>query len=292
MGVYERLVLMLKFRDQAYFDAKHSGKRRRPKLNFTPGKLYLYYYKNVPRHDLEVLFPNLETSMSIKDLLLFAVPALGAAVWLVIKALPQLLIIAVAIVFFTMGPEILELLDLEEYRIQGIVPVLIALLTVVATLGGFAMRQYSNYRRKQIQYQKNLTETLFFRNLAAKEAVLHTVADQAEEEVTKEILLAYYHLSASRTKLTPAALDERIEQWMQEHYGLRFDFDIEDPLARLANFGPVSELSDAGASGKRPAKTPKARSTALIRRDRKDQLQTLSLKQATQALDRLWDALF
>lgn len=289
IAVYERLVLLLKFKDQNYFAAKHAGQRKKPVLNFSPGKMYLYYYKNVPRHDLEVLFPNLQTSMTIKDLLLFAIPALGAAIWLMVKALPQLLIIAVAIVFFTMGPEILALLDLEEYRIQGIVPVMITLFTVLATLGGFALRQYGNYRRKQIQFQKNITDTLFFRNLAANEAVLHSLVDQAEEEVTKEIMLVYYHLLGTKQKLTAAELDQKIEDWMRDRFDVRFNFDINDPIARLRRFGEIPELANESP---RTAGNKKTKTAILIQSNRSGQLTVPPLRAATKKIDQLWDALF
>ncbi|MCR9141516.1 MAG: TMEM143 family protein [bacterium] len=295
IAVYERLVLMLKFKDAEYFAAKRPGRRQsKQTAMFTPGKLYLYYYKNVPRHDLEVLFPNLETRMTIKDLLLFIIPAIGAAVWLLIKALPQILIITVAIVFFTMGPEILALLDLEEYQIQSAIPVLIALFTVVATLGGFALRQYSNYRRKQIQFQKNITDTLFFRNLAANEAVLHSLVDQAEEEITKEIMLVYYHLLTSKQKLSPPELDLRIEEWMRERFGIRLDFDIHDPIDRLGAFGAIPELADSATkSQSSPRRPAKLRGTAvLIQSDRAGRLNVPTLKAAAKKIDSIWDALF
>lgn len=295
IAVYERLVLMLKFKGEEYFAAKRArsgGRRRKATQNFTPGKLYLFYYKNVPRHDLEVLFPNLETSMTVKDLLLFAIPAIGAAIWLLIKALPQLLIIAVAVVFFTMGPEILALLDLEEYQIQSVVPVMIALFTVVATLGGFALRQYGNYRRKQIQFQKNITDTLFFRSLAANEAALHSLVDQAEEEVTKEIMLVYYHLLRSkrlnRAGLDAPKLDETIERWMYDSFGVRFDFDIHDPIARLKRFGAIPELAESERSPRKKRGT----SVALIQSDRSGRLSVPTLSAATKKIDRIWDGLF
>ncbi|WP_369817760.1 DUF3754 domain-containing protein [Planktothricoides sp. SR001] len=45
-------------------------------------------------------------------------------------------------------------------------PALIASGSLLVTLGGFAFKQYNSYKNKQIQFQKNVTETLFFRNLA------------------------------------------------------------------------------------------------------------------------------
>lgn len=72
-------------------DAKHfAAQVEDGELALIPGKMYLNLYKNIPHHDLELLFPNLKISMNLKDKLMLAVPAFGAAVPLALKVLPSI----------------------------------------------------------------------------------------------------------------------------------------------------------------------------------------------------------
>ncbi|MCB0195575.1 MAG: DUF3754 domain-containing protein, partial [Anaerolineae bacterium] len=210
IDIFERVALLLKFKDQAHFEAK---KAKLDKLNFTPGKTYIYLYKNIPRHDLEVLFPNVEVSMNWKDRLLFVVPALGAAVGVLFKALPQIILIVGVVLFFTLGPQAANEVGADEENVRNIMPVLAALLTLVIALGGLAVKQYNTYKTKQIKFLKDMTDTLFFRNLSSNASVFHALIDAAEEEETKEIILVYYHLLTSSEPLTAPQLDDTIEQW-------------------------------------------------------------------------------
>ena len=98
-------------------------------------------------------------------------------------------------------------------------PILVATLSLGMALGGFAFKQYSNYKSKRIKFQKDVTETLFFKNLGNNDSVFQTFIDLAEEEECKEIILVYYHLLTSENSLKPEELDARIEAWMQKKAG-------------------------------------------------------------------------
>ncbi len=281
IDVFERVVLLLKFKDTAYFAAK---KIKIENLDFTPGKMYIYLYKNIPKYDLELLFPNIKISMTWKDRLLFGVPAVGAAVPVIIKALPQLLLVIGVILFFTLGPSVARDLGADEEAVHNIMPVLVALLSVVVALGGFAFKQYTNYKNKQIKFQKSVTDTLFFRNLDSNAGVFQALIDAAEEEVSKEIILVYYHLLAQQEPLTAERLDNRIEQWMAEKFGTKIDFDINDPLGRLEIIR--GKLIKAGQD------ETSAPELSLLRRDEQGFLHVLPLDSAKTVLDYVWDNLF
>jgi len=47
------------------------------------------------------------------------------------------------------------------------------MLSLVVTLGGFGFKQYASYKNKKIKYQKNVTETLFSKNLASNTGAFH-----------------------------------------------------------------------------------------------------------------------
>ncbi|AFZ20545.1 TMEM143 family protein [Allocoleopsis franciscana] len=283
INVFERVVLLIKFKDESYFA---SQKTKPDKLKFIPGKMYVYLYKNIPKFDIELLFPNVKTSMTWKDRILFGIPAIGAAIPLVLRVLPQLLLVISVILFITVGPEYLKQLKQStpsQEEVRNIMPVLVAILSLALTLGGFAFKQYTNYKSKQIKFQKNVTETLFFRNLASNVRVFQSLIDAAEEEECKEIILVFYHLLTSQTPLTPEQLDNRIEAWMDEKFGTQIDFDIHGPLHNLEVIR--GKIAQDGSSTNTP-------DIAILTRDSQGYCHLLSLDEALAVIDYIWDKAF
>ncbi len=281
IDVFERVVLLIKFKDEAYFASK---KVKTDSLKFTPGKMYIYLYKNIPKFDLEFLFPNIKTRMTWKDRLLFGIPAIGAAIPIILKILPQLLLVISVILFVTIGSEHVEELRPNEEEVRNIMPVLLAMLSLVITLGGFAFKQYTSYKNKQIKFQKNVTETLFFRNLASNAGVFGALIDAAEEEECKEIILVYYHLLTCKTPLNPEQLDHRIEAWMDEKFGTKIDFDINGPLRNLEAIRGL--LVKDGEDKRSTHEVP------LLTKDSQGNCQVLSLDEALTVIDYVWDHAF
>lgn len=278
VDVFERVVLLLKFKDFAYFASK---KAKLEKLNFTPGQMYVYLYKDIPKFDLEFLFPNIKVSMTWKDRLLFGVPAIGASIPLLLKVLPQLLLIVGVILFLIFGPSSIPTFKLGEDQVRNIMPILVATLSLIVALGGFAFRQYTNYNNKKIKFQKQVTDTLFFRNMANNASVFGALIDAAEEEECKEIILVYYHLLTSNTSLNPAQLDNQIEAWMEEKFGTKIDFDINGPLRNLqAIRGNIAE-EEASTS-----------EIPLLTYDDRGFCQVPSLEDAKTVIDYVWDNAF
>jgi hypothetical protein len=278
LGVFERVVILLKFKDAAYFEAKG---QKPDALNFTPGKIYLYLYKNIPRYDLELLFPNVEIGMTLKDRLLFGVPALGGAASVLFKALPQLVLITGVITFFTFGPATARHFGVDKEQVNNIMPLLAALAALLVAVGGLVFKQYSGYKNKQMKFQKDVTDTLFFRNLSCNAGVFHDLIDAAEEEECKEIILVYYHLLTHNGPLTTEALDDHIEAWMEKKFATRIDFDINGPLRNLE-----------GLKGKTGQEASNSTFSALLTRDEQGICHPLPLDQAKDVLDYIWDNAF
>jgi len=61
--------------------------------------MYVYFYRNVLKFDLELLFPKIQISMSWSDRLKLIIPAVGAAIPMIIKALPKLTLVMKATFF-------------------------------------------------------------------------------------------------------------------------------------------------------------------------------------------------
>lgn len=281
VDVFERVVLLLRFKDSANFINK---KAKRDSLGFKPGKIYVYLYKNIPKFDIEFIFPNVKISMTWKDRLLLGIPAIGAAIPLVVKILPQLLLIIGVILFVTFGSLDIEQLKVSEEEVRNVMPVLVTMLSLVVTLGGFAFKQYASYKNKKIKYQKNVTETLFFKNLASNTGAFHSLIDAAEEEECKEIILVYYHLLTSKSPLTLEQLDNRIEAWMSEKFGTKIDFDINGPLRNLeAIRGKINSHGSGSVSNS---------DLSLLRVDPQGNCHVLCLDEALKVMDYVWDNAF
>ncbi len=278
-GVFERVVLLVKYQGEEYF-AKRKAKRKN--LKGIPGKVYIYMYKGIPKFDLELIFPNVKTSMTWKDRLFFGVPIVGAAIPIILKTLPQIIIIVGLVLFLTVGPSALENLDTDEDEVRNIMPVLLALFSLALTLGGFAFKQYTNYKNKQIKFQKNVTETLFFKNLATNASVFQSLIDSAEEEECKEIILVYYHLLTSDGPLTAEQLDNKIEAWMEEKLDAHIDFDINGPLNNLE--GIKASLVANSSESNVPQES-------LLTYDGEN-CKVMPLEDAKKVIDYLWDNAF
>jgi len=279
--IYQRVVLLIKFKEEQHFQDKPVTKEE---LNFIPGKIYLYLYKNLSKLDIEFIFPNIQMSMNWKDRLLLGIPAVGAAIPLTLKVLPQIILILGVVVYLTFGYQPIDKLQVNENDVRNIMPLIIAVLSLIVTLGGFAFKQFSSYKNKQIKFQKNVTETLFYRNIANNSGVFKYLIDAAEEEECKEIILVYYHLLTSSLPLTPSQLDDRIESWMEQKFGTAIDFDIEKPLQNLAEIKAKIESTEANNYA--------VKQVALLKRDRQNRCQVLSLPEAKGIIDYVWDHLF
>lgn len=88
---FDTIVLLIKFREENLSPKRKEQLQK--SLSFDLNKIYIYLYKNLSKYDLEFIFPNIRMSMNWKDRLLFGIPAFGAAISMVYKILPEILLI-------------------------------------------------------------------------------------------------------------------------------------------------------------------------------------------------------
>lgn len=281
IDVFERVVLLIKFKAEKHFSDKPTAKE---KLNFKPGSIYIYLYKNLSKLDLEFIFPNVRMSMTWKDRLLFGIPAIGAGISIIIKVLPQLLLIVGVIFYVVLGDIPNSVIPVREEQVRKVTPLLVTTLSLLITLGGFAFKQYTSYKNKQIKFQKNITDTLFFRNLANNLGVLQYLVDAAEEEECKEIILVYYHLLISKTLLNVKQLDDIIEVWMENKTGKKINFDINKTINNLQNIR--GKIITNKNNNQEPTEV------SLLKKDEQNYLHLLSLQESLQVIDYVWDRAF
>lgn len=282
VDIYERVIILLKFKEQ-----NQASKKSKPyleKLEVSPELIYIYLYKNIPKYDLDFLFPNVQTSMTLADRLMFIIPAVGAAIPAILKIFPQLAFIIAVVAFAISGVELWDTLQITEEDLKNLMPITIAAFSLIITLGGFSFKQYTNYQNKLLKFQLNVSDTLFFRNLAINGGVLSSVVDAAEEEECKEIILVYYHLLTSKEALTPPKLDEKIETWMEGKLGTKIDFDIESTLEELTQIrGKVIHSGD---------NEEEVKEIPLLSYDHLGNCQIKTLNEALMVVDYLWDRAF
>jgi hypothetical protein len=253
---YAKVLVYVKFQDAAHFEAK--GKKV-DDLPFTPGSTIIKLFQNVPRADLEMLFPNAQVRMRPIDKLLIGVPAAVSGVIVIATKLIAAVIPVLLLLGFWVG--------LRREPVQLNQGQLVALGVALMAFGGFVVRQFTKFKTRKIQFMKALSENLYFRNLDNDAGVFHHLLDAAEEEEVKEAVLAYHFLRTAAGQLTAAELDGRIEEWFTRRWDASFDFEVDDGLAKL-------------------------RRLRLVDDDGQGRLDAVRLDEAKRRLDEIWDDLF
>ncbi|MCA9029579.1 MAG: DUF3754 domain-containing protein [Planctomycetaceae bacterium] len=273
--VYHRVAILVRFKNEEYFKNRRSNTSalQVASMNFTPGKAYIFHYKDIPQMDLELLFPNVVIGMNWFDKLVVGVPAAAAVLGAFAKLAPQMMVIAGALLFYTLGRDsALAWTGTKESDVNDIMPVLAATFAIATVLGTLLFNQYYAVIFKQLQFQKTVTDTLFFRNLENNRGALCAFTDLAEEEETKEMLLAYYFL-LTRGDQTATELDQAIEGWLGSQ-GATIDFDVSSALTQLEGF--------AGRQTSKPQRLNVVRTSD-------DTWSARPIPEAFKLLDDLWD---
>ncbi len=223
---YERVVVYLKFRDDFVAGSKDMDHCR-------AGATLLKLFRNVPRADIEMLFPNTQVRMRLLDKLLIGIPAVVSGGIVLTTKLGASLVLLGSLVGYWLG------LHNEPTELnQAAIMVLVA---GAAALVGYLWKQFNNFKNRKIRFMQALTRNLYFKNLDNNSGVFHRLADDAEEEETKEALLAYYFLLISAEPLSSQQLDRKIENWFEAKWNCSIDFEITDALSKLRELGLVRE---------------------------------------------------
>jgi len=217
---YERVVMYIKFKDEGYFN-----KEKKKKILFKPGSTIIKLFQNVPKADIEMLFPNSEVRMKTIDKLLIGIPALGSEIAVIVTKLGASILLLASLFSFWLGLSQKEVVINQTH--------LVAMGLGLGTLGGFLFRQFNKFKNRKIQFMKTLTDNLYFKSLDNNSGVFHHLIDDAEEEEFKEALLAYFFLVMVNNGLSEKDLDQTIENWLKEKYQSSINFEIKDALRKL-----------------------------------------------------------
>jgi hypothetical protein len=253
---YAKVLVYVKFKDASHFEARG---RKIATLPFRPGSTIIKLFQDVPRADLEMLFPNAQVRMRPVDKLLIGVPAVVSGVIVIATKIIASLIPLLLLLGFWLGVH-KEPVQLNQGQ-------LLALGAAFVAFGGYVVRQFTKFKNRKIQFMKTLSDNLYFRNLDNDAGVFHHLLDAAEEEEVKEAVLAYHFLRTAGRPLTAAELDQRIEDWFARRWEAVFDFEIDDGVSKLRRLRLVDE--DGGG-----------------------RLTAVTLDEAKRRLDQTWDNLF
>ncbi len=251
---YARVLVYAKFKDAEHFEGTDLDR-----LPFRPGSTIVKLFQNVPRDDLEMVFPNVQVRMRLFDKLLIGVPALISGIVVVVTKL-----------FATFGLLLVLLgvwLGISHREVTLNQAALVSGGAGLFAFGAFVVRQVTKFKNRKILFMKALSENLYFRNLDNDAGVFHNLLDAAEEMEVIEAVLAYHFVRTAKTPPTPSELDGLVESWFARRWDARLDFEVEDGLRKVRELGLVTGDGDG-------------------------RLYAVTLGEAKQRMDRVWDDVF
>ncbi|WP_339719812.1 TMEM143 family protein [uncultured Paraglaciecola sp.] len=241
---YDKVAVYIKFKEASYFnqhkkvttklEAQPGGSQpggSQPDSS-QPGSTVIKLFQNVPKADLEMLFPNSQVRMRTIDKAIIGGSALvGGAVVLVTKLGASLIVLAGLLSYW---------FGLSHKEVTITTQELLALGVGTGVLGGFIFKEWSKFKNRKLRFMKALADNLYFKNLDNNSGVFHHLIDSAEEEECKEAILAYYFLVVQGAPMSSEELDKKIEQWFEDKFEFQIDFEIADALSKLERFGIVT----------------------------------------------------
>ena len=193
--------------------------------------IFVKMFKDVPRPDLEIMFPNTRVLLRQADKITIGASGGGSVGMAVVGLVTK----AVAAALSPIG----------------------AVLAVLG-LAGAASQQVAQVVHRRAKYMLKLTRNLYFQNISNNQGALALLTERAEEEDIKEELLLYTLLakmSIHRSELGEA--QTAIEEFLADHFKVDVAFDTEDALGRLMASGLVVEHSDGVLVAMSPATATK-----------------------------------
>lgn len=217
--IYRRLFVLLQPKNKqqwlAYFtnDKKMSPEKaaqqaeaafNNSKTSNEENAIYLKLFKDIPRADLEMQFPNTRIQIRLFDKIKLGVMGGGGTAGGVMATLS---------------------------KFSAAIDPVSALITIGGLLG-VIWRQIAKVFSQRAKYSAALTKNLYFYSLDNNMGALTHLVDSAEAEECKEAILAYFFLLANGES-NRINLDKRIENYIQQQYSIPMDFEIDDGLDKL-----------------------------------------------------------
>jgi hypothetical protein len=187
--------------------------------------VHLKLFKNVPKLDVDMLLPGSQVRMTLMDQGKILFPTLSGAAITITKLLKGALWMALAGTFWG----------------------LVAFFGIVVGAFGYGIRSFLGYQRTKDKYQLNLTRSRYYQQLDNNAGVIYRILDEAEEQETRETLIAYFLLwkRAPGSGWTEEELTIAAESYLLEKLGVPVDFECHDALDKAVRLG-ISEPTPDG----------------------------------------------
>ncbi len=186
--------------------------------DFSADNIYMKLFKNMPRSDIEMAFPNTRVRFRMLDKIKLGVTSSAGLGMGVFGLIGKAAVIAT-------NP--------------------IAAAGACATLGGVAFRQAMSYLNQRQRYMVVMAQNLYFHALADNRSAIMTLAGRAAAEDVKEDILLYSALAQGPiNRQNLKTVDKQIEQYLKDTFLIDVDFDDEEALGRLMADGLVTEAAD------------------------------------------------
>jgi len=216
-AVYQRLVLILKLRPHRRIDER-----------VDKNCVYLKLFKDIPKLDIKMLLPGARVHLSFFDRSKIGFPllsGLAAAAWSILK-------------------DIGETFE-RVFTVSG------GLTTTVWTLAlggiGYGYRSFYGYMQTKQRYRLNLTQSLYFQNLDNNAGVLFRLLNEAEEQESRQVILAYFFLwrNAGPEGWTRLEAEKFAEQFLDKATHLQVSFAVSDAISKLEKLRLVEKTGDS-----------------------------------------------
>jgi hypothetical protein len=234
--IVDDVIVFVAFKDEHEIAKRERKAFASVRRGMRPGAVIVKHFRHVARAELITLHPGAKPTMKRSDQVILAVPAVAGGVPVLLQlgtAIPVLFAV-IAAYFGAQGV-------IDDDRMKQA----IAALSGFIAVGAFVMRQRLKFERQTLYYQKQLADTVYFRNLANNGGVLDALIGAGEEQDAKEALIAYWALARAERPLAKREVDKAAEDFLRRRFSLDVDFEIGDALAKLERLGIVVREGEA-----------------------------------------------
>jgi hypothetical protein len=222
------VVVVVGFKAEQEISKEDEKAFARMRRGVRPGAVLVKHFRNVAAPELVTLHPGARPSMRRRDQVWLAAPALVAGVPVLINLWPAVTVLFAVLAAYFGAQGVIEESELKRA---------LAAISGLVAVGAFVMRQRLKYEAQTLRYQKQLADTVYFRNIANNAGVIDLLVGAGAEQETKEALLAYAVLRKAPHPLAKADIDKAAEAFLRARFALDVNFEIHDALAKLERLG-------------------------------------------------------
>jgi len=234
--VMNDVIVLVGFKPESEIERDDRKAFARMRRGVRPGAVLVKHFRNVANAELVTLHPGAKPSMLRRDQVFLAAPAIATGVPVLLNLWPAVTVIFAVLAAYFGAQGVIEESELKRA---------LAAVSGLIAVGAFVMRQRLKYEAQTLRYQKQLADTVYFRNLANNAGVIDLLIGAGEEQDAKEAILAYGILRRAGHPLAKGEIDNFAEAFLRERFGLDIDFEIHDALSKLDHLGIVARQGEA-----------------------------------------------